>query len=51
MILKVTQENMPVIFHFGRKILCDVYVIGEGAVLCNVLKIRRFLCDGYVINF
>lgn len=48
MTLKATQGNMPVIFPFGHKILCDGYVIDAGGTCCNALKIKGFLCDGYV---
>ena len=39
MTLKVSQENMQVIYHIGHKILCDGYVIA-----------RNFLFDGYLIE-
>ena len=32
MTLKAIQGNMPVIFQFGLKILCDGYVIEPGAI-------------------
>jgi hypothetical protein len=58
---KVSQENMPVTYHFGLKILfvgclttseflCDGYVIGGANNQFNPLKINGFLCDGYVIG-
>ncbi|KXK40325.1 MAG: hypothetical protein UZ09_BCD002000420 [Bacteroidetes bacterium OLB9] len=60
MTLKVNQENMRAIFHFGHKILfdgyltaskflCDGYVIESAKLKCNSLIISNFLSDGYVI--
>ncbi|MCP1385807.1 hypothetical protein [Runella salmonicolor] len=46
----ITQGNMPVIYPFGHKILCDGYVIGAEDTYCNTLKIKGFLCDGYVMK-
>lgn len=59
--LNRNQENMPVTYHFGLKILfdgylttseflCDGYVIGDANNQFNSLIIRGFLCDGYVIG-
>jgi len=39
MTLKVNQENMPVIFHFGPESLFDGYLITS-----------KILCDGYVMG-
>ena len=61
MTLKVNHENMPVMYHFGLKILFDGYLIGreilcDGYVIkpiltkCKTLIISLFLCDGYVMN-
>jgi hypothetical protein len=57
--LNKNQENMPVTYHFGLKILfdgylttseflCDGYVIGGPNNQFKSLKINAFLCDGYV---
>jgi hypothetical protein len=46
----ITQGNMPVIYPFGHKILCDGYVIDAGGTCCNALKIKGFSCDGYVVK-
>lgn len=59
--LNRNQENMPVTYLFGLKILfdgylttseflCDGYVIGGANNQFNSLIINDFLCDGYVIG-
>lgn len=59
--LNRNQENMPVTYHFGLKILfdgylttseflCDGYVIGGVSHRLKSLIINDISCDGYVIG-
>jgi hypothetical protein len=47
--LNRNQENMPVIFPSGLKILCDGYVISGSRNNLKELIFNDFLCDGYVM--
>jgi hypothetical protein len=58
--LNRNQENMPVKYHLGlkilfegylinKKLLCSGYVMGGAKNQLNSLKINCFLCDVYMI--
>ena len=47
--LNINQENMPVTYHFGLKILFDGYLMIRGINVVKTLIINSFLFDSHLI--
>lgn len=49
MTLKISREDLPVIYHIGLKILFDGYLIAKAILNVKCMRISIFLFDGYLI--